>query len=155
MAHFHQLESRRLPVLVVDDEPLMIGLVTRLLRALEFEVIDTVDNALEAIDLVRRKQHRLIISDYQMEPMTGLDLLQSVRSDWNLRQTCFLMMAAGTEMQIVAAAARSGLDGYLLKPFTLSKLGLKLDEVLGRRRWDPGLQITDSPDEPSVPERGP
>src|SRR3954466_9629096 len=109
------MEGRHLPVLVVDDQPLMRSLVARLLKALEFQRADIAENAIEAFDLIRKRSYRLIISDFQMEPMTGLELLRSVRSDLRMRDTCFVMMAAGTDIEQVTAAACAGMDGYLLK----------------------------------------
>src|SRR4051812_33320531 len=104
MVDLAAMEERHLPVLVVDDQPSMRSLVARLLEALEFQTVDTAENAIEALDLLRNRSYRLIIADFEMEPMNGLELLKAVRANWTMRGTCFLMMSGGTETERVTAA---------------------------------------------------
>jgi two-component system chemotaxis response regulator CheY len=119
--------------LVVDDEPAVTRLVTRLLRTFYLDEIATEHDGAAALELLHQNEYQLVLSDFQMEPITGLELLAAVRANPRLRQTAFLMMAGGTEIDQVSAAYRAGIDGYVLKPFTASMLRSKIKQVFRGR----------------------
>ena len=87
-----------------------------------------------ALEMLRECRYELVISDFRMEPVTGLELLASIRANSRLRETCFLMMAGGTETEQVSAAYSAGTDAFILKPFTASMLRSKLREIFESRR---------------------
>ena len=119
--------------LVVEDSPVVASLVSGLLRDLDFERVDRALDGIEALDRVRNHEDRLVISDFVMMPMTGLDLLRTVRADRHLREVCFLIMSGATSFEHVTAAYRAGVDGYLVKPFSAATLHLKINEALQRQ----------------------
>lgn len=83
-----------MPVLVVDDYKTMVRIITNLLRQLGFSDIDEANDGSEALGKLRDRKYGLVISDWNMEPMTGYDLLQQVRQDENLGQLPFIMVTA-------------------------------------------------------------
>ena len=118
------------PVLVVDDEPTMVKIITGLLRAAGFDDIDSTQTAQDALEMAAKKAYGLIISDLQMQPTNGLQLLRSMRASSNLGNTRFIMTTASRNTSDVIAAKHAGVDAYLLKPFTPAQLKEKLREVL-------------------------
>src|SRR5580692_57964 len=97
-----------MPVLVVDDYKTMIRIISNLLRQLGFSNIDEATDGGKALQLMRARQYGLVISDWNMEPMTGLDLLKAVRSDIKLKDTPFIMVTAESKTENVIAAKAAG-----------------------------------------------
>jgi two-component system chemotaxis response regulator CheY len=128
------MRNSRAAVLVVDDQADVVQLIVNLLQRLGFTRIDTAFDGVSALERIARTEYDLIISDFQMDPMSGLDLLRAVRSNWRTRSATFLMMAGGTEVEKVSAASHAGMDGYLLKPFRASALGTKIENAFRTRR---------------------
>jgi two-component system chemotaxis response regulator CheY len=120
-------------VLVVEDSLLVTNLASTLLRDLEFDRVDRACDGIGALQLLRSHEYRLVISDFVMTPMTGLDLLRTVRSHRHLREVCFLMMSGATSIEQVTAAYRAGADGYLVKPFSAATLYLKINKAFQRQ----------------------
>ena len=83
-----------MPVLVVDDYSTMVRIIRNLLRQLGFADVDDASDGLGAIAKMRAKRYGLVISDWNMEPMTGFDLLRQVRADPDLGETPFIMVTA-------------------------------------------------------------
>jgi two-component system chemotaxis response regulator CheY len=132
----------------VDDSQPVAKLVSGLLKELGCDSVDCAHDALHALELLRATMHRIVVCDFEMEPMTGLDLLKAVRADWRFDETCFLIMTAATEFDHVSSAHVAGVDGYIVKPFSLSSLQRKIGQGLehraeairsgrARRRWVP------------------
>ena len=118
-------------VLVVDDYKTMIRIVTNLLKQLGFKNIDDAADGNAALKKLRSGGFGLVISDWNMEPMTGLELLREVRSDGSLKATPFLMVTAESKTENVVAAKQAGVDNYIVKPFNAETLKEKLVSVLG------------------------
>ena len=118
-------------VLVVDDYKTMIRIVTNLLKQLGFKNIDDAADGSAALAKLRAGGYGLVISDWNMEPMTGLELLREVRSDGTLKSTPFLMVTAESKTENVVAAKQAGVDNYIVKPFNAETLKEKLVSVLG------------------------
>lgn len=117
------------PVLVIDDQPVMIDLTRRILKRLGFEQIDHEPDGEKGLAKLRSREYQLVICDMHMQPITGLQLLRSVRQDDALNGTRFLMMTGSVEPSTVAAARQAGADAYLLKPFTPEQLNAKVEEI--------------------------
>jgi two-component system chemotaxis response regulator CheY len=118
-------------VLVVDDYTPMRRAIRALLKQMGFNKIDDAGDAESALEKMRGVPYGLIISDWMMEPVSGLDFLKQVRADRNLKDTPFLMVtAAGTTEEIVAAK-EAGVSNYIVKPFSLATLKKKIHSVLG------------------------
>jgi two-component system chemotaxis response regulator CheY len=107
-----------MPVLVVDDYATMIRIIRNLLRQLGFSDIDHANDGRDALAKMRAKRYELVISDWNMEPMTGYDLLCEVRADPGLDQTPFIM-----------AARQAGVSNYIVKPFNAQTLKAKIEAV--------------------------
>ena len=120
-----------IPVLVVDDYKTMIRIIRNLLKQLGFENVDDASDGSSAIAKMRDKPYGLVISDWNMEPMTGYDLLKEVRSDPNLATTPFIMITAESKTENVIAAKKAGVNNYIVKPFNAPTLKSKIEAVFG------------------------
>ena len=120
-----------MPVLVVDDYKTMIRIITNLLKQLGFENIEDASDGKEAFAKMKENQYGLVISDWNMEPMTGYELLREVRSDDSLKTTPFIMVTAESKTENVIAAKKAGVNNYIVKPFNAATLKGKIAAVLG------------------------
>ncbi len=118
-----------IPVLIVDDYNTMVRIIRNLLRQLGFEHIDDANDGSQALAKMRELKYGLVISDWNMEPMTGYDLLQQVRSDPSLSTTPFIMVTAESKTENVIAAKKAGVSNYIVKPFNAQTLKSKIDSV--------------------------
>jgi two-component system, chemotaxis family, chemotaxis protein CheY len=118
-----------MPVLVVDDYSTMIRIIRNLLRQLGFVDVDDANDGASALEKMRSKRYGLVISDWNMEPMTGYDLLQQVRADPNLGTTPFIMVTAESKTENVIAAKKAGVNNYIVKPFNAQTLKAKIEAV--------------------------
>jgi two-component system chemotaxis response regulator CheY len=120
-----------MPILVVDDYKTMVRIISNLLRQLGFTTIDEATEASRALQLMRVREYGLVISDWNMEPMSGLDLLKAIRSDVKLKDTPFIMVTAESKAENVVAAKAAGVSNYIVKPFNAETLKTKITAVLG------------------------
>jgi len=120
-----------MPVLVVDDYKTMIRIIRNLLKQLGFANVDEAADGSAALDMMRLKQYGLVISDWNMEPMTGYELLREVRADDRLSLTPFIMVTAESKTDNVIAAKKAGVSNYIVKPFNAATLKVKIDAVFG------------------------
>ena len=118
-------------ILVVDDYQTMIRIIRNLLRQLGFEDVDDAADGTHAITKMRQKKYDLIISDWNMEPMTGFEFLKTVRADEALRDTPFIMVTAELKTDNVVAAKKAGVSSYIVKPFSAQTLKSKIEAVCG------------------------
>ena len=120
-----------MPILVVDDYNTMIRIIRNLLRQLGFVDIDDASDGSAALSKMQHKKYGLVISDWNMEPMTGYDLLMQVRSDPKLTATPFIMVTAESKTENVIAAKQAGVNNYIVKPFNADTLKKKIEAVFG------------------------
>jgi two-component system chemotaxis response regulator CheY len=120
-----------MPVLVVDDYKTMIRIIRNLLKQLGFVNVDEASDGSSALGMMREKQYGLVISDWNMEPMTGYELLREVRADDHLSRTPFIMVTAESKTDNVIAAKKAGVNNYIVKPFNAATLKAKIDAVFG------------------------
>ena len=125
-----------MPILVVDDYSTMIRIIRNLLKQLGFENVDEASDGSAALAKLQTKRYGLVISDWNMEPMTGYDLLKEVRADPNLATTPFIMITAESKTENVIAAKKAGVNNYIVKPFNAATLKTKIEAVF------PDLAIT-------------
>jgi len=116
-------------VLVVDDYSTMVRIIRNLLKQLGFEDVDDASDGASALDKMHDKRYGLVISDWNMEPMTGFDLLRQVRADPNLGDTPFIMVTAESKTENVIAARKAGVNNYIVKPFNAQTLKAKIEAV--------------------------
>ena len=110
------------PVLVIDDEHMMITVMRRILERIGFTSVDYAADGFTAIEKMRSTRYAFVICDWSMEPLSGYDVLRQVRADPDLKDTPFIMATTQTVMQNAIAAKIAGVNGYLLKPFTPDSL---------------------------------
>jgi two-component system chemotaxis response regulator CheY len=118
-------------VLVVDDYKTMVRIIRNLLKQLGFINVDEASDGTAALDMMRHKQYSLVISDWNMEPMTGYEFLREVRSDQTLSTTPFLMVTAESKAENVIAARQAGVSNYIVKPFNALTLRSKIESIFG------------------------
>jgi len=118
-------------VLLVDDEWMMVEVMTAVLRKLSFDEIDFAADGVAALKMLQEREYGLVVSDLTMQPMTGLELLHAVRRNPALRDLPFILTTTATHAQHAAAAKRLGVDAFLLKPFTPAQLA---DKIAAARR---------------------
>ena len=120
-----------MPVLVVDDYKTMLRIISNLLKQLGFENVEEASDGTEALDKMKKSTYGLVISDWNMEPMTGYELLLKVRADDGLKRTPFIMVTAESKTENVIAAKKAGVNNYIVKPFNAATLKQKNTAVLG------------------------
>ncbi|MBI3517516.1 MAG: response regulator [Proteobacteria bacterium] len=123
--------DKAMNVLIVDDYKTMLRIIRNLLKQLGFDNVDEASDGATALQRLREKDYGLVISDWNMEPMTGLQLLKEVRSDTKLAQIPFVMVTAESKTENVIAAKEAGVTNYIVKPFNAETLKLKLTAVFG------------------------
>src|SRR6187200_3331624 len=120
-----------MPILVVDDYNTMTRIVRNLLRQLGFLDVDDASDGSAALIKMQQKKYALVISDWNMEPMTGFELLRQVRSSPTLNATPFIMVTAESKTENVIAAKQAGVNNYIVKPFNAATLRKKIEAVFG------------------------
>ncbi|MCG8360436.1 MAG: response regulator [Kiloniellales bacterium] len=118
-------------VLIVDDYKTMLRIIRNLLKQLGFHNVDEATDGAAALQKLREKDYGLCISDWNMEPMSGLQLLKEVRADEKLKSLPFIMITAESKSENVLAAKQAGVSNYIVKPFNAATLKNKLVTVLG------------------------
>jgi two-component system chemotaxis response regulator CheY len=123
--------NKNMRVLIVDDYNTMLRILRNLLRQLDFNNVDEATDGEEALRKLNREAFDLVISDWNMAPMTGLDLLRSVRADEKLRRLPFIMVTAESKTENVITAKQAGVSNYIVKPFNAETLRAKIGSVFG------------------------
>lgn len=123
-------------ILIVDDYKTMLRVIRNLLGQIGFKDVDEATDGTMALELMKNKQYDLIISDWNMEPMTGLDLLKNVRTAAGpMQKVPFIMVTAENKAENIIAAKQAGVNNYIVKPFSAETLKTKIDAVMGARAY--------------------
>ncbi|MCG8492102.1 MAG: response regulator [Sneathiellales bacterium] len=120
-----------MPILIIDDYKTMLRIIRNLLKQLGFDNVDEAADGSAALAKMRTRQYGLVISDWNMEPMTGFELLKEVRADESLKATPFIMITAESKTENVIAAKKAGVNNYIVKPFNAATLKTKMTSVIG------------------------
>ena len=123
--------DKNMHILIVDDYKTMLRIIRNLLKQLGFNNVDEAIDGSSALTKLRDKDFGLVISDWNMEPMSGLQLLKEVRADVKLKEIPFIMITAESKSENVIAAKEPGVSNYIVKPFNAATLKGKLSTVLG------------------------
>jgi two-component system chemotaxis response regulator CheY len=107
----------------------MVRIIHNLLRQLGFEAIDEASDGTAALAKMRERKYGLVISDWNMQPMTGYDLLREVRCEPGLADTPFIMVTAGSKTENVIAAKKAGVSNYIVKSFNAQTLRNKIEAI--------------------------
>ncbi|MBI9087749.1 MAG: chemotaxis response regulator CheY [Desulfobacterium sp.] len=117
-------------VLIVDDFATMRRILKNILKQIGFKNLLEADDGTTALEVLDRESVDLIISDWNMPKMTGLELLKSVRASDKFKRTPFLMVTAEAQKQNVIEAVQAGVSNYVVKPFTAEAISEKLEKIL-------------------------
>lgn len=123
--------DKNMNVLIVDDYKTMLRIINNLLKQLGFPNVDEATDGSMALEMFKNKQYGLIISDWNMEPMSGLELLKQVRAGTHNKDVPFIMITAESKTENVIAAKQAGVNNYIVKPFNAETLKTKIETVLG------------------------
>mgnify|MGYP003573998675 CR=1 FL=1 len=123
--------DKNMSILIVDDYKTMLRILRNLLRQLGFANVDEAIDGSSAMQKVKQGDFQLIISDWNMEPMTGLQFLKEVRADDKHKHIPFIMVTAESKSENVIAAKEAGVSNYIVKPFNAETLKAKMVSVLG------------------------
>jgi len=125
--------DKNMNVLIVDDYNTMLRIIKNLLKQLGFPNVDEATDGGMAYEKLKGKPYGLVISDWNMEPMTGLELLKKVRADEgaSYQKIPFIMVTAESKTENVIAAKQAGVDNYIVKPFNAGTLKQKISSVIG------------------------
>ncbi|PKP68516.1 MAG: two-component system response regulator [Alphaproteobacteria bacterium HGW-Alphaproteobacteria-5] len=119
------------PILIVDDYRTMLRIIGGLLSKLGFTHIDEAIDGTDAFAKLKSRDYGFVISDWNMVPMSGFELLKKVRADEQLKSLPFIMVTAEAKSENVVAARKAGVNNYIIKPFSGEVLKAKLKTVLG------------------------
>lgn len=123
--------DKNMNILIVDDYKTMLRIVRNLLKQLGFNNVEEATDGSMALQMLRGGNFGLVISDWNMEPMTGLQLLKEVRADARLKAMPFIMVTAESKTENVIAAKQAGVSNYIVKPFNAETLKTKMTSVIG------------------------
>lgn len=122
--------SDKLRIMLVEDIPAMRLLVRQMLRSLGFDDIIEVPDGSAALQRLLEQPVDIVLSDWNMVPMTGLQLLQAMRDEPGLAHIPFIMITGRSEVDDVAIARNAGVNGYLIKPFGLQTLSRQVSRAV-------------------------
>jgi two-component system chemotaxis response regulator CheY len=122
-------DPSKMKFLVVDDFSTMRRIVRNLLKELGYNVADEAEDGAIALQKLQGGGFDFVVSDWNMPNMDGLQLLQAIRADANLKHLPVLMITAEAKKENIIAAAQAGANGYIVKPFTAATLNEKLGKI--------------------------
>ncbi len=128
------LSARVNSTLLVDEKRTSTRLISDLFRRLGFADVQAAHSAEDALQMLRDRKFGLVLADWHMEPMSGLQLLRAVKGDEKLRRTPVLITAAHLTCEQIVLARRTGADALILKPFLASALRSKIEEITMSRK---------------------
>ncbi len=123
--------KKDMPILIVDDYKTMLRIFRNLLSQIGFTNVEEAMDGTSALTKLRHKEFGLVISDWNMEPMSGLQLLKEVRSDVRIKDVPFILILPAGGSAPVTAAENAGVSNYIVKPFNAAALKSKMASVLG------------------------
>jgi two-component system, chemotaxis family, chemotaxis protein CheY len=123
----------KISILIVDDSSTMLRITRDVLRKLGYEEVDEAHGGKTALEKMRTKQYDLVICDWNMEPMTGYDVLKRMRADPFLDQIPFIMLTGSAQVENVIAAKKAGVSNFIVKPFSALTMKAKIDAVFAGR----------------------
>ena len=123
--------DRAVPVLVIDDFRSMSGIIVKILRQIGFTDVDAAQDGASALRSLKDKRYGLVISDWEMQPMTGPQVIEALRKDPALASIPVILITTASARD--EEAKKCGADGFLTKPFMPAALKRKIDEVAALR----------------------
>ena len=124
----------KMPVLVVDDYRTMVKIIRNLLGQIGFTDIDDASDGAEALARMAERPYGLVISDWHMSPMTGIELLSLIRAEPRYAGVRFIMVTAESKTDNALAARHAGVDAFLVKPFNVQTLRQKIQSAFREQK---------------------
>ena len=124
--------NKNLKILVVDDFSTMRRIIKNLLNELGYNDITEADDGKTAWPMLQTGSFDFVVTDWNMPGMAGIDLLKAIRGDERLKVLPVLMVTAEAQREQIIEAAKAGVSGYIVKPFTCATLKEKLDKIFER-----------------------
>lgn len=124
--------DKKMPILIVDDYKTMLKIERNLLNQLGFTNIDEALHGEQAWEMMQEKEYKLILSDWNMEPLDGLEFLKRVRASEKFARMPFIMVTAETKAANILLAKQEGVNNYIVKPFNAATLKVKMQAVIGK-----------------------
>ena len=124
--------NKDMKILVVDDFSTMRRIIKNLLRDLGFNNIEEADDGNTALPLLKKGNFDFLITDWNMPVMQGIDLLKAIRADQELAGLPVMMVTAESKKDQIVEAAKAGVNGYIVKPFTAQTLKEKIEKIFER-----------------------
>ena len=123
------MPDKNMKILIVDDFSTMRRIIRNILKQLEFINVEEADDGSAAFEKLKETDYDLLITDWNMPNMTGLDLLKEVRANEKLKDLKVLLVTAEAEKENIIQAAQAGANEYVVKPFTADVLGKKINKI--------------------------
>ncbi len=117
-------------ILVVDDMSSIRTLIKAVIQSIGSYIVDEASNGELAFQRMKLHNYDLIISDWNMPEMSGIELLRAIRNDENLKTTPVILLTAETTKENIMDAISQGINGYIVKPFTPDSLITSLRKIL-------------------------
>jgi len=124
--------DKDMKILIVDDFSTMRRIIKNLLRDLGFTNTQEADDGLTALPMLKNGDFDFLVTDWNMPGMSGIDLLKHVRADERLSSLPILMVTAEAKRDQIVEAAKAGVNGYVIKPFTAAALKEKIEKIFER-----------------------
>lgn len=124
--------DKQMKILVVDDFSTMRRIIKNLLRDLGYTNTSEADDGKTALPMLQSGGFDFLVTDWNMPGMTGIELLKAVRADEKLKGLPVLMVTAEAKRDQIVEAAQSGVNGYVVKPFTAAALKEKIEKIFER-----------------------
>ena len=121
----------KMKVLIVDDFATMRRILRNILKQIGFSNISEADDGKTALKELKKEKYDLVLCDWNMPEMPGIELLNQVRSDPELKAIPFVMVTAEAQKENIVEAVKAGVNSYIVKPFTADTIGEKLKKVFG------------------------
>lgn len=124
--------DKNIKILIVDDFSTMRRIIKNLLRDLGFNNTQEADDGATALPMLEAGDFDFVVTDWNMPIMQGIDLLKAIRQSPKLKAMPVLMVTAEAKREQIVEAAKAGVNGYIVKPFTAATLKAKLDKIFER-----------------------
>jgi two-component system chemotaxis response regulator CheY len=124
--------DKNMKILIVDDFSTMRRIMKNILKQLNFVNIIEADDGSTALEALQREKIDLVVSDWNMPKITGLELIKVIRSDDALKHIPFLMVTAEAQQENIIEAVKSGVSNYIVKPFTAETLSQKINQIFNK-----------------------
>jgi two-component system chemotaxis response regulator CheY len=118
-------------ILIIDDFATMRKILKNILKQIGFKNISEADDGKSALKILKKENFDLILSDWNMPEISGLELLNRVKSDNELKNIPFVMVTAEAQKDNILDAVKAGVNSYIVKPFTPETVGEKLNKIFG------------------------